>query len=48
MKHCILLDTETRTKLKNLGTKSETYDQIINRLIFLSENIGSGVPDTKK
>ena len=48
MKHCILLDTETRTKLKKIGTKSETYDQIINRLIFLSEDIGSGVPHTKK
>lgn len=48
MKHCILLETETRTKLKNLGTKSETYDQIINRLIFLSENIGFGVPNIKK
>ena len=47
MKHCILLKTETRNRLKNLGSKSETYDQIISRLIFSSENIGSEVPDTK-
>ncbi len=33
MKHCILLETDTRNKLKKLGTKAETYDQIINRLL---------------
>ena len=43
MKHCILLETETRDKLKNLGTKSETYDQIINRLIL--QELGN--PETK-
>ena len=32
-KHCILLETETRDKLKKIGTKSQTYDSIINELI---------------
>jgi hypothetical protein len=38
MKHCVLLETETRNKLKELGTKSETYDQIINRILLQLQN----------
>jgi hypothetical protein len=35
MRHCILIETETRTKLKKIATKDQTYDQIINELISL-------------
>ncbi len=29
----ISLDTETRDRLKSLGRKGETYDELLNRLI---------------
>lgn len=29
----ISLDTETRDRLKSLGRKGETYDELVNRLI---------------
>jgi hypothetical protein len=48
MKHCILLETETREKLKEIGTKKETYDSIINRLIKSSLSSSSAVLDTPK
>jgi hypothetical protein len=33
MNACILIDTKTRSKLKDLGKKGQTYDSIINELI---------------
>jgi len=35
MKTTIIITKETREKLKALGRKGESYDQIINRLIAL-------------
>ena len=32
---CILIGKDTRTKLKNIATKAQTYDHIINELIQL-------------
>lgn len=32
-KTTILIDTETRDDLRNLGSKGETYDDIIRRLM---------------
>ena len=34
VKTTILIEKRTREDLKNIGTKAETYDQIINRLIL--------------
>ena len=33
----IPLETKTRDRLKSLGKKGETYDQILGRLILLAE-----------
>lgn len=35
---CILIGKETRTKLKTIATKAQTYDDIINELIELKLN----------
>jgi len=34
---CILIGKETRTKLKTIATKAQTYDDIINELIELKQ-----------
>jgi len=36
-KTTIELSVDTRDKLKNIGKKSETYDEIINRLLKLAK-----------
>jgi len=36
-KTTILLETQTRDKLRNIGRKSDTYDDIINMLIAIYE-----------
>ncbi len=33
MKTTIVLSTETRDQLKELGKKGETYDEILNKLL---------------
>jgi len=37
-KSVIVLEYETREKLKEIGKKSETYDQIVQGLIQLREH----------
>lgn len=34
----ILIKNTTRERLKRMGSKAQTYDQLINRLIDLSRN----------
>ena len=34
----ILIRNTTRERLKRIGSKAQTYDQLINRLIDLSRN----------
>jgi len=36
----VRISTELRDKLKKLGIKGETYDDIIERLVRLAENSG--------
>lgn len=33
----IFIDKETRSRLQNLGSKNQTYDDIINELIDISK-----------
>ena len=37
MNCCILIDKQTRIKLKTIATKAQTYDDIINELIELKQ-----------
>jgi hypothetical protein len=37
-KSTILIETKTRENLKQLGTKGQTYDQLINELIMKSKD----------
>ena len=39
----ILIAKDTRTKLKDIATKAQTYDMIINELIKL-KNQKTGIP----
>jgi hypothetical protein len=34
----IKLKTETRNRLKNLGSKDQTYDEIVNRVLDQNEH----------
>ena len=36
----VRISTELRDKLKKLGIKGETYEDIIKRLVLLAENSG--------
>jgi hypothetical protein len=38
MNGCLIIKIETRNKLKLIGNKAETYDDIINRLINLGKS----------
>lgn len=38
MRTTIIIETKTREDLKQLGTKGQTYDQLINELIVLKRN----------
>ncbi|MGI9011913.1 MAG: hypothetical protein ACR2F1_12095 [Nitrososphaeraceae archaeon] len=41
---CILIAKDTRTKLKTIATKAQTYDDIINELIILKQTSVSEPP----
>lgn len=45
MKTTILVEEETRDRLKKLGRKNQTYDQLINELIILKkfDSLDSGL-----
>jgi|GEM_PF-2183649 hypothetical protein len=47
----ILIRNRTRDRLKRMGSKAQTYDQLINRLIDLSKSRkykeGQGIKDSK-
>jgi hypothetical protein len=45
MKSTILIESKTRENLKQLGTKGQTYDQLINELITKTKSKDS--PDRR-
>jgi len=47
-KTTIIVTKQTREKLKALGRKGESYDQIINRLIRLSFRVSEDVENGKE
>jgi uncharacterized protein YggL (DUF469 family) len=44
----IFIEKRTRDKLRNIGRKDQTYDDIINELIQVSELLTEGSSDTSQ